>query len=64
MKEQQENANSETSKKLNISYKTLLREFREMKEQKQKADDMFLQVAINLRKGIKDIVKGNKYIDF
>ena len=50
--------------KLNISYKTLLREFREMKEQKQKADDMFLQVAINLRKGIKDIVKGNKYIDF
>lgn len=25
---------------------------------------MFLQVAQNLRKGIKDIVKGNKFIDF
>jgi len=32
VKEQQENANSDAAKKLNISYKTLLREFREMKE--------------------------------
>lgn len=64
LKEQQDNPNSPEAKKLNISYKTLLREFREMKEQKQKADDMFLEVAQNLRKGIKDIVKGNKFIDF
>jgi len=64
--EQKQNANSEASKKLTISYKNLLREFRDMKESKQKTDDMFVELTKDLRKGIKNIhgvkFSGQKFI--